>query len=127
MTLQQEFIDAAKEIVDEFSIGTATLRKVTVAYNDSTGTYGTPSVVDTPFPVAIGEVSEKYKRDAAYTNQFIAVYAAGVDLGAVVPDNGDLIILPDLSEHEIKFIEGDQYSAHYEMHIARFSGLTWPV
>jgi hypothetical protein len=115
--LSDKFKQAAQKVVAKFSVGDYSYQDISgETYNADTGTV-TRVPITTLVPAARYEVDEDKRASLSYSEDTCIVAMAGLDLGAVVPKVGALVVFPDTTRHRIVYIERDQYDACYFLHV----------
>lgn len=116
-TMREKFTVAAQRTVAKFSEGLYTYQDVSgESYNTDTGKVARPTV-DTIIPAAVYAVSAEKQAMMTYSEKTCIVAIAGLDLGAVIPAVGGLIVFPVGTKHRIVHIETDQYGAAFFLHV----------
>jgi len=119
-TFGTEMSDLATELVYDFSeeIGLSQFKYITgTSYNTVSGKHETVYNSE-PAYMVFEDIQSSEVQNASYVSEHLQVTIAGNDLSKK-PKTGDIIVMPDDTEHSIEFVTSDQYSASFVLHIER--------
>ena len=117
MTRTELFRAAAASTIGKFSVGTYQYLDATETYDTNTGLVSRV-VTTTNVPAARYSIRADKRAQMSYSEDTCIVAIAGTDLAAVVPEVGGIVIFPDATRHRVVYVEFDQYSAAYFLHVA---------